>query len=227
MKNCLLLLAVVLALAVGAPAYSQYLYMDVDGDGVNSQATATGDDALDGADTGADIWLDTTKNRDGTPITCNDGLGSTLQVATYEFTIGQSGSGSVSFTGYTNNLTGFTTPLILNDSDPSTPGYDSQAGQAWVYLAGPTDPSAWPGPALLKLGRVAFTVSGTPKLDFVITGTAAINPAAGTSFGTPCFNDNTGDTVWYLGSAFFDNDGTASPTPVVEDTWGKIKNLYR
>lgn len=226
MKNCLLLFAVVLALMVGAPAYSQYMYMDVDGDGVNSQATATGDDALDAADTGVDVWLDLTKNRDGTPIACNDGI-STLQLASYEFTMRQSGSGSVAFTGYTNNLTGFTTSLILNDSDPSSVGFDAGAGEGWVYLAGPSNPAAWPGPALLKLGRMALTVTGTPKLDFVITGQAQINQVAGTTFATPCFNDQTGETVWYLGTEWVDNDGTASPVPVVEDTWGKIKNLYR
>lgn len=226
MKNCLLLLAVVLALVVGAPAYSQYMFMDVDGDQANSQDTGTGDDALDAADNGVDIYLDLTKNRNDTPIACTDGF-STLQLASYEFTIKQSGSGSVQYTGYTNNLTGFTTSLILNDSDPLSVGFDAGAGEAWVYLAGPSDPGQWPGPALLKLGRIALSVTGTPKLDFVLKGVAVINSQAGTSFATPCFHPDTFETVWYLGTEWMDADGTASPTPVVEGTWGKIKNLYR
>lgn len=224
MKNCLLSFAVVLALLVGAPAYSQYMYMDVDGDGVNSQATATGDDALDALDTGADVWLDLTKNRDGTPIVCNDGS-NTLSLIAYEFAIKQSGSGSVSFDGYTNTPAGFTTSGILGDSNPASVGFDTAAGEAWVFLIA-TNPTDWPDPALIKLGRLALTVTGTPKLDFAPVGQANINLNAGTSFGTECFSPNSGLSTWYLGDEWLDADGTASPVPVVEDTWGKIKKLY-
>jgi len=224
MKNCLLSFAVVLALLVGAPAYSQYMYMDVDNDGVNSQNTATGDDALDAADTGADVWLDLTKNRDGTPISCTDGS-NTLSLIAYEFTIEQSGSGSVSFDGWANNMAGFVTSGILGDSNPASVGFDAASGEAWVFLIA-TNPTDWPDPGLHKLGRLALTVTGTPKLDFVPVGAATINLNAGTSFGTECFSPNSGLSTWYLNDEWTGNDGTASPTPIVEDTWGKIKKLY-
>lgn len=225
MKNCLLSFAVVLALLVGAPAYSQYMYMDVDGDGVNSQATGTGDDALDAADTGADIWLDLSKNRDGSPLSCVTDPGITLNLIAYELTVDQTGTGSVTFTGWTNNLAGYTTPLVLNDGTPGSPGFDTAAGEAWVYLTA-TDPVNFQEPALLKLGRLAFSVTGTPKLDFVPNGQAQINQNAATSFASTCLNNDFLNN-WYLGTDWADADGTASPTDVIEGTWGKIKSLYK
>ena len=226
MKNCLLSFAVVVALlAIGAPAYSQYMYLDVDGDTFNSQGQAVGDDQLDALDTGADVYLDLTKNRDNSSVSCTDGTGSVLSLISYEFTLKQSGSGSVAFTGYTNNLAGFTSSGVLNDGTPGSPGFDTAAGEAWVYLIA-TNPTDWPDPAKLKLGHLTFTVTGTPKIDFVVLGTANINNQAGTTFGSECFQ-SSGGSVWYLTEDWFDVDGTASPTPVVENTWGKIKNLLK
>lgn len=224
MKNCLLSFAVLVALLVGAPAYSQYMYMDVDGDGVNSTATGTGDDVLDAADTSVDVYLDLSKNRDGTPISCQDGS-NTLSLIAYEFTIRPSGSGSVAFTNWTNNQTGFITSGVLGDSDPGTVGFDTAAGEAWVFLIKTSGP--FPAPGLHKLGTLAVTVTGSPKLDFIPFGSANINPNAGTEFGTECFSPISGLSNWFLGEEWTDNDGTASPTAVEEGTWGKIKNLYK
>ena len=223
MKNCLLSFAVLIALLVGVPAYSQWMYMDVDGDGLNSTASGSGDDVLDAADTNIDIYLDLANNRNGSPIVCTDGT-NTMSMIAYEFTIKQTGSGSVVFSNWTNNIPGATTSGVLNDSNPASVGFDTAAGEAWVFLIDTAPPFA--AAARHKLGSLTVAVTGSPKLDFVVSGQANINLNAGTSFGTECFSPNSGLSTWFLGDEWTDNDGTASPTPVEEGTWGKIKKLY-
>ena len=225
MKNCLLSFAVVVALLVGAPAYSQYMFMDVDGDGVNSTASGSGNDALGAASTSIDVWLDLTNDRSGGAIACNDGAGGTFTLISYEFAMKVSGSGSVTFNSFTNNLTGFTTSGVLNDSNPGSVGFDTGAGEAWVFLIA-TNQANWPAPGKHKLGTVSVTVTGSPKVDFIQYGTANINQNAGTTFGSTCFTGG-GLSTWIMGEDWFDQDGTAAQTPVQDTSWGKIKNLYR
>lgn len=226
MKNGLLLIAVVAALVVGAPAYSQFIFMDVDGDMLNQEATAIGNDGLNDTVTGVDIWLDTSKNRNGTNADCASDPLTPLSVVSYEFLIGQSGSGTVAFTGYATADPAFSTSGIPGDPD----GFLPLGSEAYVYLLDLTVPFQAEGK--FKLGRLSITVTGTPKLDFKTTGTT---PSATTSFGSECTSNISFGQVLYMGTDvpplflfdWHDANGTSAATPVSNTTWGKIKNLYR
>lgn len=214
MKNCLLFLVVVAALMVGAPAYSQHVYADVNGDGLNSLTNpALPDDVLGPATTSVDVYFTTNFNRDGSAAVCNSAEPFTL--GSYEFVLRSSGSGSVVFNGWTDNL-GFAFPIITaGDGTFSTAGSDT-----WVGRGG-NPPGLSPG--TYKVGTLSITVTGTPKLDFATS--SSISGNAQTAFGSSC-DGNQFDSTIRLGDDFVDSDGTESPTPVLDTTWGKIKKLY-
>lgn len=210
MKKSLLLLGVIAALAIGAPAYSQYVYLDVNGDGVCTSA-----DALSSSTTAVDVWLDTNHDQSGAVEPCNDGF-NILDIGSYDLIWRSSGTGSVTFNGYTNNgavMTGFTplAPFTVSGSDAGA-GYTGAN-----YLA----------PGLYKLGTLSVTVTGTPVISFLMDNVSNPGiPSPITGFGSHCEGTEYPNTI-SLGINFEDNCGTASPTPSESTTWGKIKQLYR
>jgi len=224
MKNCLLLLAVVAVVVMSAPAHAQYLFLDTNGDGRNSNNPIwyppnpppdppIEPDALTSAVTSIDIYLVTDQNRDGTAATCS--TGETFQINSYEFILQQTGfGGSVTYGAWTDNM-GYTNGGVLCGDNVTCQG----AGDIWVGKYKFTyDP-----PGRYKLGSLAITVTGQPKLDFSASST--IHALAETAFGSSC-SGSQGDHTIRLGIDFCCADGTAAPVPVTSTTWGKIKSLY-
>jgi hypothetical protein len=226
MKNCLLFLAVVAAMAVAGPAYSQHVYLDVDGDGLNFDREAVrgntvGPDALDNTVTAIDVYFVTDENGDGSAAICSSAEPFTIN--SYEAVLRYTGSGTVTFTGWTDNM-GFAFPIITaGDGTFATAGTDTWFGRgSGEGLA----------PGTYKVGTVSVTVTGTPTVVFGTSSTISGN--AQTAFGSSCDGAQFGSTI-IMGSGpgqgidydFTDNYGTTAPTPTVKSTWGKIKTLYR
>jgi hypothetical protein len=208
MRRSLLLLGVIAAMAIGAPAYSQYVYMDVNGDGVNTSA-----DALTSASTVVHVYLDSNHNKAGSVVTCSDGT-NPLDIGLFDVLFHAAGSGSVAYNGFTlgGGMTGF---AALNPF--TVAGNDAGVG----YVGG-----NYIGPGLFLLGDLSITVTGTPTLSFIGTSTDPSIPSPATAFGSHCSGTDNPNYVT-LGIDFFDSDGTASPTPTMSTTWGKIKQLYK
>ena len=218
MKKCLLFLAVVGLMAVTVPAYAQYMFLDTNGDGKNSTNTVNpahaggANDLLSSTVTSIDVYVVTDQNQDGTAAVC--ATGETFQINSYEFILKQSGSGSVTYGAWTDNM-GYANGGVLCGDNITCSG----AGDIWVGKYKFTyDP-----PGRYKVGSLAITVTGQPKLDF--SSTTSLHPLAGTSFGSSC-SGSQGDHTIRLGMDFCCADGTASPIPVTSTTWGKIKSLY-
>jgi len=221
MKHCLLLVAVVALLGIGRAADCQYLFLDVNGDGHNSGNAAepgTGSDQLTSSVTSIDVYFDTSHNPDGSAATCNSSSNN-LTINSYEALLRTSGSGTVTFNTWTDNM-GFTFGLVI--------------GGDGTMLAGGTD--VWVGrgsatatpPARYKVGTFHVTVTGTPTLNFLALGGSSLNANAETAFGSQCEGIDF-DNTYKLGSDFPLNHafGTPAPTPVLSKTWGAIKEMYK
>jgi hypothetical protein len=221
MKNCLLLLAVVAMVGVAAPAHSQTLYMDTNGDGKNSLLeqqngnNAAPDDVLNASTTSVDFYFDPNHNPDGSVVLCPQDASQPYDMFSYEATVRASGSGSVTFNGWTD-LMGWSIGIItIGDHTFATAGTDAWFGRG--------NQNAVMGKQ--KVGTLSIAVTGSPKLDFVTSST--IDGSAQTAFGGHCYGplfDNTNrlGEQYPTSNAF----GTEAPVPVVPTTWGKIKNLY-
>src|SRR6185295_6837728 len=126
MNRCLLFLVAVAALLVSAPAYSQYFFLDSNGDGLNHMSgIGLPIDVLNSSVTSVDVYVITDKNRDGSTAICSSAEPFTINQ--YEFTLHTTGSGSVTFNSWTDNM-GFTFGLTLcGDGSFCTGG-----GDVWV-----------------------------------------------------------------------------------------------
>ena len=221
MKNCLLLLAAVALVGMVAPAHSQTLYMDTNGDGKNSILehqngnAAAPDDVLGAGTTSVDVYFDSNHNPDGSTLLCPQDAAQPYDMFSYEATVRASGSGSVTFNGWTDNMGWAIGIITIGDHTFATAGTDAWFGRG--------NQNAVIGKS--KVGTLSITVTGTPKLDFVTSST--IDGSAQTAFGGHCYGplfDNTNR----LGEQYPTSNayGTEAPVPVVPTTWGKIKNLY-
>ena len=221
MKNCLLFLVVVAMLAIGPPAHSQYLFLDVNGDGHNSGNPAepgSGSDVLNSGVTSVDVYFDTNHNPDGSAASC-DQSSNALTINSYEALLRASGTGTVTFNGWTDNM-GFTFGIIINgDHTFATAGTDAWMGR------GSATPMA---PGRYKVGTLSITVTGTPVISWLPFGGSSLNASAESAFGTQCEGNDFDDT-YKLGSDFnlANAFGTQAPTPVVSRTWGAIKEMYK
>ena len=224
MKNCLLLLAVVGAMTVSAPAYSQYVFIDVNGDGENSVNPFNPYplyipwDYVRPQTTSIDIYFVTDRNPDGTASVCSAGEPD-FKINSYEFILRYSGSGSVQYGAWTDNM-GYANGGVLCGDNIVCQG----AGDVWIAKYKFTyDP-----PGKYKIGSLAITVTGTPILSFEASTT--LHELAATSFGSSC-SGNMGDHTIRLGSDssadFIYAFGTTGPIPVTNTTWGKIKMAYK
>jgi hypothetical protein len=209
MKRSLLLLGVIAALAIGAPAYSQYIYLDANGDGVCTSA-----DALSSSSTSVDVWLDSDHDAGGALTPCSDGFNPN-DIGSYDLIFRSSGSGSVTFTGYTHNAALGGSFVILNP-------FTVAGNEAGVGYTGAT----YLSPGLYKLGTLDLTVTGTPVVGFLGESDTPAIPSPVTGFGSHCSGTTYPNTIT-LGVDFTSVCGTASPTPTESTTWGKIKQLYR
>jgi hypothetical protein len=213
MRKCLLLVTAVAALCVSVPAYSQYIFLDTNGDGLNSIGSPSAPaDFLNASITSADVYIITDKNRDGGDAVCSSA--EPLTINQYEFTLHTSGSGSIVFNSWTDNM-GYTFGLVLcGDGTLCTGGPD-----VWIGRGSATQSP----PGKYKLGTLGITVTGSPTLSFAISST--LNPNAQTAFGSNCDGLNF-DSLLRLGLDWFDSDGIEPADPVTATTWGKIKARY-
>jgi hypothetical protein len=203
MKHCLLLCAAVLALAAGVPASAQSIFLDVNGDGVNNSS-----DALDNTRTSVDVYFDTNHDINGGLMTCSTGEDLTM----FAYSVILRSSGGVTYGAYTDAV-GFE-----NDAGFATAGNDIFFGKFTLQPA--------KAPGKYKVGSLAITVTGTPTLSIVESTTA--DPTGKTSFGSACSGQDFDNTLKLPTDILPINvRGTASPTPVNQTTWGKIKALYR
>jgi hypothetical protein len=221
-------------MVISAPAFAQFVFLDTNGDG-QSSCTSLGlpDDALAPGTMNVDIYFNTNHNADGSVAVCDNG-GNALTILSYEASLYATGTGSVTFNKWTNNLAGYTINLsggTVGVGSGGSVGLLTAGAAAYIGVGNGT-----PSPAgLYKLGTLNVTVTGNEQLNFLESGNAnAVNPIAQTAFGTNCdgkLSDNTyrmGPTVG-TDFDFADNCGTEPVTAnaTQNKTWGQIKDLYR
>lgn len=217
MKRLLLLLSAT-ALLVAAPAFAQYVFIDVDHDG-----DCDVNDVLNDTVLSIDIWIDTNHNKNGTTVTCSDGVHE-LDINGYEFIL-HCKTSDVTFGTYTNAVTEFTTQTAA----PASNGTDYHVGYGTQTYLGT-------GPR--KLGSLAITVAaGTnPVIAPVPEAGEDLDPNGDfyTLFGTQC-PSAAFEASFLLGprlrgittTDFTDACGPGAPTPVRATTWGAIKKIYK
>ncbi len=173
-------------LALAPPAHPQYMYLDSNGDGIHSAA----DQVNPTGPTTIDVWLDTNKNRDGSPATCNDPT-QPLNLFSYQFILRAAG-GSVTWVAYINQQPGMGVRF----------GEAENATDFWTGFGG-GPPFLSPG--LYRLGTLTVTVaSGTPSVQIVAS--TLLRSFYFTAFGSSCLGLDYDDTL-KLGSDWFDADG--------------------
>jgi hypothetical protein len=221
-----LLLVVLGMLACVLPARAQYVYLDVNGDGLNyEREISVGNqvpvDILNASVTAIDVWFVTNQSADGTAVECQQDPNLNLSIVGYTAILRYTGSGTVTFNGWTDAL-GFNTGYITEgDGTFATAGTD-----AWFGRYG--TPPGFP-PGAHKIGTVSVTVTGSPS---VVFGTSSdISGNAETYFISQCQGARFDSTI-RLGPAGPDYDfqesfGILQTNPVVPTTWGKIKERYR
>ena len=226
MKHVLQL--VVLGLMVSTvPAQAQYVYLDVNGDGLNyERESMMGNqvpaDVLIAGVTAIDVWFVTNQHADGSPVECAD-TQFDFQLKGYQAILRYSGSGTVSFNGWTDVLDFGVGIITEGDGTIATSGTDVWFGR----FGGPSD---WLQPGAYKVGTLSVTVTGQPSVFF---GTSsAISGNAQTAFDSSCPGARL-DAVIRLGPQgnpeydFYESFGAFQTNPVVHTTWGKIKERYR
>src|SRR2546427_12775195 len=174
MKYFLPILALVAALATSESAYAQFIFLDTNGDGVNSQTDPRLlDDVLGPSVTSVDIYLVTNQGKDGNPDACP--TGEPLNINSYEAVLHSSGSGSVAYGAWTDNL-GFATNLACGGAPTCAAGPDIWIGKgSGTYLP----------PGKYKLGTLAITVTGMPVLDIVVSS-PSLSSVSETAVGSAC-----------------------------------------
>jgi hypothetical protein len=209
MKHCLLVFAAVVALAIGVPASAQYMFIDVNGDG---QCTSA--DVLTASVTHFDIWIKTNLNANGSTAVCPSG--NPLTINSYTFVL-SSGSGGVAYGAWTDAM-GFS----IAAGGPASNSTDYFIGRASATIQ---------PPGTYKLGSMAITVTGTPRLSIIKH--SSVDATSQTSFGSACEGHDFNNTMRYGEDQdqippgdWQDVCGTASGTLVSETTWGQIKKNY-
>ena len=209
MKHALLVLAGAVVLAVGVPASAQYMWLDTNGDGICNSS-----DVLAPSITSIDVYLATNRNGDGTTATCP--TGEALTINSYTFVL-STGAGGVTYGAWTDAM-GFS--IAAGGPTSNSTDYFIGRASATIQL-----------PGTYKLGSLAVTVTGNPKLDILAHST--IDNTSQTSFGSRCEGQDFNNTMRYGENVdqvppgdWNDVCGTFTPIPVSETTWGKIKKQY-
>jgi hypothetical protein len=165
MKVLVLLIMGVWAVTGAAPqTFAQRMFLDANGDGAN-----TPEDRLrSGGATSIDIWVETDRNRDGSPARIQGLQSRALTINSYEFVLRTEG-GPVEWGDYTNLQPGMDLPLgPLKNATDYYVGY-------WGTMPLP--------PGRYKLGTLVATVkSGSPRL--VFASSSPLWGSARTSFGS-------------------------------------------
>jgi len=179
---------------LAGPVQAQYIYLDSNGDGIH-----TADDRMNkSTPTTIDIWVDTDSNRDGTPATCDFGVGA-MDMSSYEFVL-QSVGGTVTWGAMSNFIAAFSNNLARDSRDTTGTVY---------YHNGWGSSNSQP-PGLYKLASLTATVAtGSPRMDIVTRHN--INRTGRTSLGTACVSNPEHDHMNRFGVNWLDADGLAAP----------------
>ena len=160
LKRLLTITFLVVAMAgLARTSQAQYLWMDTNGDGVNSPADHMN---ANGTATTVDVWINTSHNKDGSVAICQSGdpdawLETWNSFATHINATG----GTVSFTGYTNQVAAFN---IACSGPPGGAFNSNSTDMAQCQATGAPTPN---GGVNIKMYTVTVTgVSGTPSLRF-------------------------------------------------------------
>lgn len=215
-------------LGFALPAHAQYVYLDVNGDGLNfereiSVGNQVPPDVLTSSVTSIDVWFVTNQSADGSAVQCPQDAGLDLTLQGYQAVLRTTGTGTVTFQGWTDAL-GFSQGFIAaGDGTFATSGTD-----AWFGRYGA--PADWRAPGAYKVGTLNVTVTGSPSVIFATS--SAIYTSAETAFQSECSGARF-DSMIRLGPQgdpdydFHESFGAFYTNPVVHTTWGKIKESYR
>ncbi len=153
------------------PALAQYMFLDANGDGVNNDQ-----DRLEPGGTATlDIWLDTSKNRDGSPAVCDVDPSKALSINSWEISLHAVG-GTIDW-GPCENLLDISPNRVCfaSDSDTTDPVWYHNGWGGYFILQ----------PGLFHLARLQVrAVIGNPAV--LIEPYNPSQPTDLTSFGTQC-----------------------------------------
>ncbi|HSQ59470.1 MAG TPA: hypothetical protein VLT84_03405 [Acidobacteriota bacterium] len=193
-------------MAAATAAHAQYIFLDTNHDGECNAQDFPGGATLDTVE----VWVDTSKNADGSPAVCASG--EALTISSYELIL--ESDASLAIVSWTNDRPEFIFQEHMELNGSTT----------WVGFGGTTHLA--PGRHLL--GRAGYQRTGTKGCPILLIRTrTATLPAAETKFYSQCLGAGL-DNYIRLGVDFFDTcsafvicDGTE------QRTWGWIKNHYR
>ncbi len=187
-----------------SPSRAQYIFLDANGD-----KACTSADNFWGSNVPVDVYLDTSHDRYGQPVTCP--TGEPLTLGSYELVFQYSTHyGTGAYGTWTNAIAEF--------------GTDFGRVESGSYLRVAYGAGSLPA-GLYKLGTLVFTSTG----DCTFFGVVASMPGTvyGTQFGSACPGADQDNTL-RLGVDFWDVCGAyALCDDVQKTTWGVIKNRYR
>ena len=193
------IVAVLGVLCLPATTGAQYMYLDSNGNGIHDVGDRVHSCSVPGDS--VSIWLDTARNRDGSPGTCPFETGA-LNMSHYEFVL-QAVGGTVVWGHMTNHITGFTTRLAYASRDTTDPIYYHNG---WASLS----VSGIPAPGRYKLASLTVGVAaGSPRIDIITR-----HPERGrerTSFGCECPVDDEYDHTNKRSQGWNDVDGLEPP----------------
>ncbi|HEU4333643.1 MAG TPA: hypothetical protein VFT32_04040 [Candidatus Eisenbacteria bacterium] len=196
-------------MAAATAAQAQYIFLDTNQDGECNAADFPGGATLDTVE----VWVDTSKNGDGSPALCASG--EALTISSYELIL--ESDASLAIVSWTNDRPEFPIQEHLELGGSLTwVGFTSSGGA--THLA--------PGRHLL--GRAGYQRTGTKGCPILLirSQTPAL-PAAETKFYSQCLGADL-DNFIRLGVDFFDTCSAFVICDGIEQrTWGWIKNHYR
>jgi PKD repeat protein len=180
-----------LLLSFTGPAFAQYMFLDSNGDGVNDAS----DRIEPEGSTTIDIWVDTSRNRDGSPATCDTDPAGRLTINQWEVVLRAVG-GTLRWGPLENTMPISSNPACFADAADTT-------DPVWYH-------NGWGGflildPGRYHVGRLQVEVAtGNPAVIFTPNNPA--QPTDITSFGSKCLGKDL-DNTYKLGLDWRDADG--------------------
>lgn len=203
MRGSLRLLLLLALLVQAPPAVAQFMYFDSDGDGVY-----TPNETLNPATTAVDVWLDSSRQSDGSEAVCNSSSAA-LTIGSYSFIL--IAVGPLTYGTWQDNL-GF----VLDPTD--------LVSQNRLYVYRGSDVRLPAG--RYKLGTLNLAGVGTGTFLGFVAG-APTPPEASTAFDTDC-EGLGGDNLYMLGRDWMDVGNLPYlSTATTNTSWGSIKARYR
>ena len=207
MKRHRLAAALGLLLLAAVPAAAQCVFLDVNGDGRCGL-----EDVLRPGVASVDVWFETDRNADGSPVTCAVDPEHALTMHSYEFILRAWGNGTVAYGAWIPG--------------PAVAGFQVDLGSG----SGGTDVHVVFGamrglePGRYRVGTLRLTITGNPRLTFA--SSSPLDREYLTSFGSECPGSDYDATV-KLGRDFTDSCGTAPAAASPSTAWQTIRSLYR